>query len=79
MRLRLREGVVVRRMPVSGAFVVDRSRLAAVEITEALAAELTGSAARPVADGQAAQWPAGLAEEIRRGVADGWLIAGDAR
>jgi hypothetical protein len=70
MLLRLRQGVTLHRAPISGAFVVDRSRLAAVEITEELTAALTGPQPPD-------ELPPGLDEDIRRGVADGWLIAGE--
>jgi hypothetical protein len=73
MLLRLRQGVTLHRAPISGAFVVDRSRLAAVEITEALTAVLT--APRPQLS---AELPPAAADDIRRGVADGWLIVEEA-
>ncbi len=69
MLLRLRPGVTLHRAPISGAFVVDRSSLAAVEVTEALTAVLTGPRPRLSAD-----LPPEVAKDIRRGIADGWLI-----
>lgn len=63
----LREGVIVCRLAFGGAFVVDVAQLTAVEIDDNLADVLTAESTP-----KAPLSPA-LAEEIRRGLADGWL------
>jgi hypothetical protein len=70
MRLRLQAGLTVHPAPFGGAFVVDRARLAAVEIGDELVALLAG---------EGVVGPEGLAQplraEVEHGLAQGWLSA----
>ncbi len=67
-RPRLRDGVVIRRVPFGGAFVIDAAHLAAVEIDDELADLLTHGS-EPMS-----LLPPAITEGIRQGVADGWLV-----
>ncbi|TGA94383.1 hypothetical protein [Streptomyces sp. MZ04] len=68
----LAEGITLHPMPFGGGFVLDRARLEAEQVGIDLAGLLTGDA--PYWLGSLVPLPAGLAAELRRGSAEGWLI-----
>lgn len=71
MRLRLRAGLTVHPAPFGGAFVVDRARLAAVEVGDELVALLAAGGV---------VGPEGLAQPLRaqveQGLSQEWLSTG---
>ncbi|WP_336320523.1 hypothetical protein [Streptomyces lavendofoliae] len=66
------EQVSLAAMPFGGGIVIDRTRLGVQQISDGLAGLLQGGA------WVAEEMPSGLAEEVRRGLAEGWLLVREA-